>query len=531
VFITVVLLAAGSLLSQFSSTLLVSDLKPFELRAWQDSVREINYTFSDSLFQSIIQEPGSMLSSRLNEDPVFAEHATDRVVINNKTAGGLKDSGNVTRAFFPMPKAERMNIASYRGPARALFTNSICFSPRFVEATAVLTDENGNASENANTTRLVMFSGQLANITGDDLLARSSWRYGGEEISFPKIENCTLGINGMGICVVEDSERLNTLLNASKIASADLYTWILVAIPTRPVADGANLSDTQRLDRKPQRLVNQSYDGTEWLSQHYESIPVLGQQPGLGLRVKHSLCGIYADWGTSDISVDRRYNFIEPEPQRKPLQWQDSERDNITLRFFKIGYDPSSIQKQFGVDGLIKKPARDRGILSLSSSNRRTLQDRWFVRQTIYRRFEKPTGTRLSIGGLGASSPNQQLEWDHENSFFDPWVETIFINAFRDTGTLSLAWESAVTYVFGSHYASYLSISDVAGNVTVSFFETHEIPRQFRGIGVVLGVITLHLGLLMAVLGVFLRSESFKVGLEDPMRYLGVQSQRGEKTD
>ncbi|KAF8252530.1 hypothetical protein K440DRAFT_631257 [Wilcoxina mikolae CBS 423.85] len=140
-------------------------------------------------------------------------------------------------------------------------------------------------------------------------------------------------------------------------------------------------------------------------------------------------------------------------------------------------------------------------------------------------------GKRISIGGAGSAKLGQQQSWDDESTFFDPWVETLFVNTLRDTGMLALAWEASVTYVFTTHYAKYQGVADVNGDVKVRMLEEHVIPRQWQGLAVVLGVVALHLALLLVVGACFARSKSFKNGLVPPGMLTAVESQRGEKTD
>jgi hypothetical protein len=70
-------------------------------------VRELNFTFPENVPISGREEFRNLFTASPIQYPVFVELATDQIIINhNKSAGGLVDSGNVTRALFPLREAE-----------------------------------------------------------------------------------------------------------------------------------------------------------------------------------------------------------------------------------------------------------------------------------------------------------------------------------------------------------------------------------------------------------------------------------------
>ena len=489
--LVVMLLALAGVLTQFASTIILSDFEAFVLRPAQDTVRELNFTFPENVPMSEREEFRNLFTASPIQYPVFAEFATDRIIINhNKSAGGLVDSGNVTRALFPLREAERATIASYRGPARVLNTQTVCFAPKFLSSAIRIYDK---------TAALIQFSGQFDSVKAGSyshqLFSQSSWTlFDKGDIYFSGVENCTFSATCMNFCSVGSHACAGGVPTSQWILVSVLYAWEMANI-------------TNLVDHSPQHLVDKSYDGTEWTNQTFAPVDAFGSGLGRRTHIMHSLCTTYSGWGSGDIEVETTHNYTEPKLMagqgERVAEWDPTNG----IFWATVRHGTGAVQKQFGVDGPNTRSNQERGILALPSfQHRRSFED-VHIQTTI---------TNGSYIGAIAEI----------NNIFNPFVETLFLRALIDTRQLSLAWETVSMALFIAHYIHYLDFCDVAGNATMRLFQSYTIPRQSRGLWILTGVLGFHFFLLISILCVFFRSQSFKCGIADDIGYLGVHRHR-----
>lgn len=117
------------------------------------------------------------------------------------------------------------------------------------------------------------------------------------------------------------------------------------------------------------------------------------------------------------------------------------------------------------------------------------------------------------------------LEFEDEG-FVPPQGEALFLDTLNSTGQLSLALESLIMGIMSSHYAQHLNYFDRSAKATIGYFKPYSVPQQYTGLGIVLGIIALHLVLVISILVSFLRSRTFKHWDEDEIRDLGRKHQR-----
>ncbi|RPA86377.1 hypothetical protein BJ508DRAFT_302267 [Ascobolus immersus RN42] len=121
-FVTLVFLLFTTIATQLSSTILLSDLTTQMIP---------NTTYSRGIPMTSPARTGC-ISEMANpyEYPIFAENATEGFFDPGDASNpGFYDSGWIHRAFIPLPKEERENIITYKGPANVLTTRTFCFPP------------------------------------------------------------------------------------------------------------------------------------------------------------------------------------------------------------------------------------------------------------------------------------------------------------------------------------------------------------------------------------------------------------------
>ncbi|KAF8534703.1 hypothetical protein BDD12DRAFT_941483 [Trichophaea hybrida] len=385
--LAVMLLALAGILTQFASTIILSDFEAFVLWPAQDTVRELNFTFPENVPMSGREEFRNLFTSSPIQYPVF----TDRIIINhNKSVGGLVYSGNVTRAVsFARGRTSNYSILSWTG-ASIEHTNPI----QIYDKTAAL----------------IQFSGQFDSVKAGSyshqLFSQSSWTlFDKGDIYFSGVENCTFSATRMNFCLVGSLAGAGGVPTSQWILVSVLYAWEMANI-------------TNLVDHSPQHLVDESYDGTEWTNQTFAPVDAFGSGLGRRTHIMHSLCTTYSGWGSGDIEVETTHNYTEPKLMAGQGE-QVAEWDPTNGIFWPtVRHGTGAVQKQFGVDGPNKRSNQERGILALPSlQHRRSFED-VHIQTAI---------TNGSFIGAIAEIDN----------IFNPFVETLFLRALIDTRQLS----------------------------------------------------------------------------------------------
>jgi len=501
--LAIVLLTLESVFVQFSSTILLGDLKPVSLREGFDTVTQVNYTFG-------AWAPGddlNMLSATPVEFPVFAEKSAARTTVTGGKAAGMVDSGSVIRALLPLRGLKLATLASYRGPVTAVNTQAVCFAPKFINATAQFRrlPPLGPQSPDIDkrTIETVNFLAEIDNMEAGSanrkLFERSSLKFGGVEFDFGLI-NCTLTANTTSICEVTDTierhENTPRAVNdfpAMNISDIGLH-WLLVS----------NSSWTNISSINPARIKrdgNEAFDGTEWATQNF---------PSQDLRIRHSLCAILFKWAAGDVDVDVTSNYTEPRLYRNPPSADGSWE-----------FDTTYVQRQLGSDGPKRLSNQDRGVLNLPSFNRNESQPIHSIGWSL-----RLQSTRA---GYGATIPGAKTG---ETRLLEATVETLFMNSNHDTKQLSLAWEAAMMTSITTFYYHLLDFFVLPGDATIRFFKSYAVPRKSLGLFLVFANIVFHFLLVSVILYAFFSSQSFKDGIPDPeeLGYLALRKQTGSDT-
>jgi hypothetical protein len=122
------LMATTTLLLQFTSTALLSDVKPGRIPSTSE-VLNLTFGISDDQYSSN-PETTHYWSTKPAIYPVFAEYTEDAHV-----ADGIRDTGVSLRAFLPIElKDSRDRVKSYSGTATVIDTRVVCMRPHLENA-------------------------------------------------------------------------------------------------------------------------------------------------------------------------------------------------------------------------------------------------------------------------------------------------------------------------------------------------------------------------------------------------------------
>jgi hypothetical protein len=502
------LLAAEGTVVQLSSTILLSDLKPVVLRDTGNITSRINYTFSDSFYA--MEEPSTLMKANPVEYPLFAEKATDRIVISDsKDSPGLVDSGSVVRALFPLHATDRSTLAAYRGPARVISTHSVCFAPHFTSIKADFDSSTMFAS--VNKTIEIYMTGDLDSLTPGNysrkLMQRASLAFNETDSweffrATRMLERDVLNVVPVGGGRARD---VAVDFPVKKLTDTNIQ-WILVAIPTWP--DDLELSTISEALAKVEnssQTVSESFNGSEWTT---TTFPAVTGDDRPSLEITHSLCAIEYQWGSADIEVKAKKNYTDARLGMERYSGGASVTRYVT----------SAVQRQLGVDGPTRRSNDERGIVDLSSWTENDDHD------------VNSFGWAVAAGADGGlMTIKQRSGYGYEFGWLFPVAEALFMNSLADTGQLSLAWETIAMALFDAHYTQNLDFFDVPGNVTMHAFKEFMVPRQYVGLYAVLSVLALHTLIMLLVLSTYFRSLSWEEWVPEDFKYLLGATEKGYK--
>ncbi|XXG94187.1 hypothetical protein Hte_000439 [Hypoxylon texense] len=130
-------LTALSLVLQFSSTILLSDLGVTRLLQYQESIRH-NVALWSTPEKEITA--ANMIYSQNGINPTFGELETKDTLFAVPNSLGVSNTGNRRRAFLPFEQDNRTSLRSYNGPAVVTTSRVNCLRPS-ISADIVLSDE------------------------------------------------------------------------------------------------------------------------------------------------------------------------------------------------------------------------------------------------------------------------------------------------------------------------------------------------------------------------------------------------------
>ncbi|KAM5354681.1 hypothetical protein ACJ41O_001328 [Fusarium nematophilum] len=513
-FITCALLAVSTV-SQFASTMLLSDLRPTHLLA---EPRLLTLNMSTGNFDS---DNDLAKAGRPVEYPVFAERMEGRnEILPRDDDRGLFDTGNVSRAYFPLSAEERVRVQDYTGFATVLTTHTICFAPDLTNITIVdlyrtsnlYTEKKGNGSDGGAD---FAFAGT---IPPPESRLYSQYR-GDRSFNFDRLEKYNLtgfvadacpsfAHYGINICsmdrhpwdVIPDEGR--TYTGTGDIDDPGVEWFLITRMQVPKEAQAQNL--TRLLDHGP----TVGFEGSEWTRLSFSD-------DEFSMVLHHSLCAtrtLYT-WANVSAASSRKDPIISEEPfaARRP-QTNYSADDTYNL---------DRVMRQLGVEGREVPSTQTRGDILLLKEDRDLRNRTDYLNATISVGDVMTTGD--NIGGAVCIPVRESLANDpkvygynicRQGAMAEKMAEQLFVNTLASSRSLALAFEALSTFMFLSIYTP-ISTKDAGVNMedepkiaSVSFIDDRLVPRRFLGFGLVMGVLACHVLLVGEILRMFIGSDA-----------------------
>lgn len=482
-FALVIVVAVLSVITQFTSTILLSDMGTTDVpgRLQDETVTYRQLKGSD--FGRIglgTQSPSAY--------PIFAEQIKSSPrVYDDGEQGTLVDTGALFRAFLPFSKLNRSTIISYRGPAYVVDSHVLCFPP----TVEVIRNENDYSSLNLGLLKRqdspedepsnygAVPRRTTTRITG---LLRPSVldRYlnsGNSSIFITEPANFTLRFN----CTIPLSNtQSHVLCEAHKPTSTSTYTPIpTVGATTKNISDSAlewllvietNSGNIQWKDviftDKPRPV----YTG-EWAA-----INNTANNVTLKLSLCMSSFGVAA---YSNVTVKGNGNYAEPDLS---IALIDTPHTPI--------YNTSLIKNQLGVFGNNHSP---RNVLNLTSVD-------------IPQKREMVTAASKLV-----QNNNEGIDMSCA-TIVHPILSSLYYGVLNDTKQVPLAIQAFMTVITSMDYYSRRTFGNQRAQATVQRRSKCTIPTRMVGFFVVIGSLAVHFMLVLTILWMFSRDPRNIVG-------------------
>ncbi|KAF8247326.1 hypothetical protein K440DRAFT_661521 [Wilcoxina mikolae CBS 423.85] len=443
-----VLLSNLTILSQFISTILLSDTGPDSIAGRLENVslayRPNSPCCASPTFPTLAQKPV--------EFPLFAERAAKYFSISsNSTGPGISDTGPTLRALLPLLPVNRSSLLSYHGKAAMIDSHVLCVSPtpkqiwddglsisgnltapflREALASGQLEDRGSFGRNETNISSIFTFNEcvhdsryRVCAVTGD---AHYAYR---QDPSFP----AKYLLPGLGW----------TMGNSTQPLAPGLDHWWLVMTEEDNYADSSEMKHT--------------FNGTEWTK-----ISGISGAGGAGLAIRMTLCYSTFHIAFATIAIKANKTIKEPIYSIEAKRRDASDRYNTTL-----------IRRHLGAT----LDDQARGIFNLTDyqmshekvNNFRPITAQW----------------RATVRG----TPNWRITL---NDYGHQIYQSILNAVIADTNRASLALQAIFTLHTASGYYDQLEKFDGYNTSTLQTVRPVIVPVGKRGLFTVAGIIGLH---------------------------------------
>ena len=451
------LMATGLLIStsilQFSSTVLLSDLKPGPLGGHDFETQIRNGLSYRNITRRITRD--SAWTSNPPLYPAFGEY-TETLTPTD----GVSDTGILLRSFLPYATAEsRESLRSYAGKAMVLDARVSCQAPRLTH---------------------VLSEGHYAQVNGTAGITHGIRML--QYISAVDFACSIAGLNEYSICQLGRTFPAYVgSLNSQFEKSSSYGTAFLVAKGTHGTPPSTMGTDWAHFTFSNQTTGNQTVSG----------------RPSSGAIF--SLC--FAPWDASilDVSLSSTSNRTEPL-----MQWWDSFKTSAVVDHLLPHREHRQILRMAKPQSLLGDlpPTHERPIVQSDASgssaaeygSNTPLPGNWSIFLT-----GEPMITLLNNF---SRSPNRAIA-------ADPALAAIFTDTMTATGSVAWAVSSLITVLSMSNYYSQLPAFDRLDNVTVSKYVDVLYPRQHLGLVLVLWALVAHYAIVAALVVAFVRKTRF----------------------
>jgi len=491
--------------AQFSSTLLVSDLRPIPLVADSASSRTpivgTRFEILGSGEVAVWQQPSAVF-------PSFAELRRNTSAMQQN----LADTGNVTRAFMPFTPAQRQRLRSYDGMAVAHKSRAVCTAPNFVDTKFLV--YGGVAPLQLNDTGFLL----RGRVSVDPLL-----------------------LNGLSIAPSIGSGTNFTC--GVPLSTGPVYSWDATPSPKTPKLSYVPTSicslDTARVISRSAPfsllVLNITSDPDVWGKTVQDFNETTLQSPtndgdwthftlGANFSISASLCFLQSSLGLSYAKLDSGGDPLDVaiEYDSTSESWNSAD----VIRMMGIP-SPNYSTHQTTPD--------ERGVMELSqpapvpvsdfekvwvevkgNNSNQTLQHQLvnnFLR--IFFELDIPSSVlgfspginRLSTTpkGLNLCATCSYYVTSESADQVNPFWAVVFQDIIRQQqGHVAWAVHTLFFWAYQTLYYNALINFDIGGNSTVAFSQPSIAPQGYAGLAAVIGIVVINLICTMIITGLFL---------------------------
>lgn len=487
----VLLLTITSALSQFTSTVLLSDLKSGLVDGNYQTV-ELPYGFNMSYNPTVASVDSSnnayLFAAKPPFYPTFAELSDEPYV-----SDGVSDTGMTLRALLPIETAEdRQSLRNYTGMATIFDSRVTCVRPSINLSSfqiygpypeiGSLVYLNGLVGADATFPRGLNLSAQTdfscvlvftTNLTTDEWAVTSCGigLPGGSVSPFQDL-NQTVELNGFVDGSVWDGYIIGSITYLVINTTGSQDDWMLAEASGLKNASAASNATgfPQVLDIGPVLGIQRN----EWLD-----ILPLGNSSG-NLKISLSLCYSNVLSINTEISAFSDKNRTEPS-----ITWNASVED----------YETTAVRTQLG--GTIPaKSIQERGIMQLEpriswemsfwntspSSSFYETEERWFGWTSTAN-----TTVNFCLSCFCCTESEDAL------FVMNRYQATLFQHIFQVTGKITMAMQAYIHTMFQIAYYDDASQFDLSAPMTIQSFVPVLIPSQFLGLIAVTSVLVAHI--------------------------------------
>lgn len=506
--ILLVALVISSLIIQFSSTILLSDLGTIALVEFPRQLQH-NVSLSESTLDIVAHGLDAMRELR-HGFPTFAELETVRATEPN--LNGVSDTGVIKRALLPFEKANRTTLRAFKGPTASMVTRVSCL-PAYINATFTRDYPDGGWP----------FGKLLGNISYHDTFGNSNTSY--ESCKFSIISNTTACLPTKISCGVS--------LGGSKSSAETLSEWgtALCHLPIAAIelnfpkdANSANTDPTSIQDGFTGNAGKWGMDTDPWDPTSYWPFLVLATNANLTLLKTMNMSGIttiplqaptrYQEWNsfkleeTSQLNVSLCSAAINMSLADVEFSSTvDPREPEIQINQLTRYPDAEDAQILFGASGILHTSS-ERGILSMDGIKHLNAS---FLSGEL-NPFQPGMGTgsagsflfynSIAFWGYTGSLMTRIGRDNSVNTCVRCWawgelvsrdISALFNRVINTTGRAALAIDSFLSIITMNSYYELLPGFNVPGTIEVAFSRECTVPRHWRGITVVISTIAVHL--------------------------------------
>lgn len=496
-------LALTTLASQFTSTILLTDIGTRKLRT-SDTVFDV--AFGGNLSEETefwVGTTAATWDDRPSSYQIFAEKATPNIRIDGgETGGGLFSTGGSFRALLPLEKQERTALAEYRGPGALVDTRVACVSPYITRFSIWDFDASSRVGTDSSSTQLRVFglftadtfgdhaaelmsrgfltSNQLSNVTGEMQFDCRTPR-ALEDPTFPewKITMCMLYDTNFtrAIEVSDTSDFYDGVLDIGVVVlnmTGYDESWALLDINNQTgIGFGQRDGEWTKI----------SYPMPEGASETMETLDLSISICFTSFRSVNALITARADWNLTEATLSKSHGVPR--------------------------YNTTAIRNQLGVatGGVADLDYEERGILKLTDINYTSIAD-FSAAQTYIEGslLDQNLGRTLTMG-LYQFPTARMCIWCYPDILVHEGFISIFGDTLAATSRPALAIQALFTARVLQIYNNRAPDFTVVETVTASFFSPFQVPTMLKGFYIVSSFVAFHIFMMMYMTFLFFKIE------------------------